>query len=147
MIGNILLPEADILNILSGVFPLWTVQGVPDTESTKAYAQFGPALYLYSAILACESRSKGRLVVVLQQYTVIIAIRNVSDIKSGAAARRSAGEAAVGVINALSGIIPTPGWAPLEMSVSQHPSSYSDGLFLLPLTFDTNVSLQNIRIP
>lgn len=76
--------------------------------------------------------------VVVQRWLVVIAVRNVRDVKGGSGARAEAGTLISKVIAALSGWSPTNSHRPMRRVQGPRPG-YNKGFAYFPLMFETQL--------
>jgi hypothetical protein len=118
-----LVPDANVLSGADLAPLLWASQPVP-------------ALHvLYHTHRPLERNPDGATRIE-QSWIVAVAVRNVRDPASGAAARSAAGPILSQVLGALLGWVPMPGWRAFALA-NPPPSLYEVGFLLVPLAFNT----------
>jgi len=109
----------------------------PALDAIASGTQPTPAVYvLYAGGSVSESRQDGLAARIAQQWMVLVAVRNVAQIASGAPARADAGTIADAVLAALMGWQPPGTSQPLRLSALPDPG-FIAGLQWVPLTFST----------
>jgi len=111
-----------------------------DLDAVSAGGQPTPAVYvIYSGGSVAESRSDGRAARISQDWLILVAVRHVSQVDAGAAARAEAGDLADLVLAALMGWQPAGTSQPLRLSGLPNPGFIS-GYQWVPLIFNTEIT-------
>ena len=112
-----------------------SLAGVTEDKQTT------PAVHVvYQGYRILEARSDGTLVRVQQTWLATVAIKNMKNLRSGAAAREDAGLIAARVARALMGYKPPVCLQPLQL-VEAPAAGFSAGHQYLPLAFQAELRL------
>lgn len=108
----------------------------PDIEQVEEEQQTTPAYHvIYAgdrAPSAGGTAAASRAQVVEQLWLVVVAVRNVRDVRRGKAARELAGPWVTELINALQGWQPGQDYNELRRDLSAPPAAYQKGFFYVP---------------
>ncbi|MDP2548084.1 hypothetical protein [Oceanobacter sp. 4_MG-2023] len=134
--------ESELKTRLQAKLPAGThVLTTTDLAGATEASQPTPAVHLvYQNYRVIESRPDGRAARIQQTWLTVIAVRNVRNTRSGAAARSEATELASLLAPALMGFKPTGAAKPLTL-VTAPQASYSTGHQYLPLAFAVETTL------
>lgn len=113
-----------------------------DLDGVSEGSQPTPAVHVvYQGYRVIETRPDGRAARVEQVWLAVVAVRNVRDARTGAAARADAGALGDGVISALMGWQPVGTSSPLKLAQAPR-AGYSAGHFYLPMAFTTETTVK-----
>lgn len=112
-----------------------SLAGVTEDKQTTPAVQV-----VYQGYKILEARSDGTLVRVEQTWLAVVAIKNMKNLRSGAAAREDVGLIAVQVARALMGFKPPVCLKPLQL-VDGPSGGFSAGHQYLPLAFQAELRL------
>lgn len=143
MLTDYFAAEQPIIDRLKAeVATLRQVRGMADTNDLNEKSLQTPeAFVLYSGDQVRGESEDGLDQVVLQRWTVVLAVRNVRDVKSGDALRDTAGPLLVTVNQALIGWRPAPGLGALRKASAAAAPVYRVGFAYFPQTFTAPVML------
>lgn len=99
-------------------------------------------VWIAPGITRMETDRSGRALDCLQRWQVILAVRNVSRIRSGRPARSQAGPIVSRLLDALSGWQPGSPFGPLRAVTPQAAPFADQGVFFYPLEFETRFAYQ-----
>lgn len=140
IISNIYEIEAPMLERLKQTLGRpWIVESSPDGAAgfiASHYAQL-----LFGGTSSIDATEDGGATEITQIWTVLIMIRNATDIRSGAAARTEAGTVAATIYRAFAGWQPSANWSGLIPVQSPTPPSYDAGDIIEPVSFETTAVL------
>lgn len=142
---NLLVLEPELMarltEQLADLVPKVHVFAAADLAGVTEAAQITPAVHVvYQGHRINESRSDGKAARMEQTWLAIVATRNVSNLRSGSAARTDAGLIAMRVCMALMGFKPPAASKPLCLA-NGPGSGFSAGFQYLPLAFVTELAL------
>lgn len=121
--------------------PAVQVLSAVDLAGVTEASQLAPAVHLvYQGYRVAETPTHGRVARIEQTWLVVIATRNVSDARTGEAARSQAGAIASQVCTALMGWNPSAVTKPLQLSDAP-AAGFLAGFAYLPLAFVTEIVL------
>ena len=146
MIADYLSAEPAIITRLKDVqlaIGFKSVLGVADLASIEEATQQDPAAHvIYNGDIlpggAGSSAGNSSAQVAVQRWLVVIAVRNVRNVKSGSGARAEAGTLISKVIAALNGWAPTASHRPMRRVQAPRPG-YNKGFAYFPLMFETQL--------
>lgn len=125
---DFLAAEGAILARLEEMVPGVRILSAADLAGIKAGRQVTPAIYLLLDNIRPESSAaRGRALRIRQRWAVVVTVRNVREIKSGAGARQEAGPMITQCIQALSGWTPAEGHTPLLLAETNMRPGYQEG--------------------
>lgn len=120
---------------LADLEPKVHVLEAADLIGVAEATQFTPAVHVvYQDYSPPESRSDGLAARMEQTWLVVVAVRNMRDLRTGDAARADAGQIASRVLQALMGFKPEPASKPLRL-VRGPAAGFRAGFQYLPLAF------------
>lgn len=126
---------ARLKQMLAGMSPAVHVLTAADLEGVAEANQPVPAVHvIYRNFRVLESRADGRVSKLDHTWLAVTTTRNVARARSGAAARRDAGELMAKVGAALMGFRPPLTSSPLRLTPGPGPG-YKAGFQYLPLAF------------
>lgn len=144
-VEDYLAPEAGIVARLQepGRLPGgWRVLTAPDLQAIREAGGPTPRVeVIYAGDAKVSSAARGGVITIQQSWVVVVCVRNVRGLRSGAAVRADAGPVIVRVLNALRGHPPAAGWGPLQPALSGWRATYRDGLAWYPVGFHTGFQL------
>lgn len=137
--NNFLAAEPDIVarlkDALAGLQPAVHVLTESDLDGVKENAQLTPAVnVIYGGFRVLEASDRGDQARLLHTWLVVASVRNVAGGRSGAAARRDAGELAARAGAALMGYRVANATKPLRLAPSPRGNA-QNGYLYLPLAF------------
>lgn len=137
MVDDLLEPERAIVKRLKDKIKSVSVLRASDSRDILQgnKPQITPAILVLSG--GADATLNGSVITIVLRFVLMIATRNVSDVRSGGAARDEAGPLAPKVIEAMQGWRPCVGFSHLLLTSIDAPL-LSEGYFLLPLIFTTN---------
>lgn len=114
----------------------------PDLAGVAEAKQVTPAVHVvYGGYRVTQEQGEGLIVELEQDWYTVVVVRNVRDIRSGAAAREDAGPLLARVFRGLTGHRLAPGWRRLRPT--QPPrAGYSKGYGYYPLSWSLRLQLR-----
>lgn len=136
---NLFAAEAELVARLSAALadltPKVQVLVSADIAGILEEQQITPAVHVtYQGYSVLETRSDGTAARIDQTWLATVAVRNVKNMRSGAAARVDAGLIGARVAAALLGFKPTCATRPLRLTQAP-PAGFSGGFAYTPLAF------------
>lgn len=146
---SLLILEPELLQRLKAELPAEMagvhVLAAADLDGVAEEKQITPAVHLiYQGFRPLEHRADKKMVRIEQTWLTVVAVRNVRNTRSGAAARSDAGPLAGAVLLALLGWQPPSAAKPLTLSHAP-PARFSAGHMYLPQAFSTELVLGKPR--
>ena len=127
---------------LADLAPKVAVLVSADLAGVTEEQQITPAVHVvYQGYQVLETRSDGKTARMEQTWLVTTAVRNVKNMRSGAAARVDAGLIAMRVSQALMGFKPVSATRPLRLADAPH-AVFNGGFQYTPLAFLAELALQ-----
>jgi hypothetical protein len=128
---------------LADIIPSANILTATDLVGVTQQTQISPAVHVvHHDYRVTESRTDGKTAHITQTWLVVVAARNMRDLKTGDAARVDAGLIAARVTRALMGF-KADLYLPLRF-VDGLSSGYQAGWQYLPLTFSTQFVLHSL---
>lgn len=144
--NNFLAPEPHIVARLKEQLPGVHVLTAADLAATKEESQPVPAVHvIWNGFRVLEARVDGRVSRLDHEWLVVSAVRNVRGLKSGADARREAGELAARAGAAVMGFRPPNVAGPMRMAPSPAAGYSPAGYLYLPLAFRVETVFQSVE--
>jgi len=115
------------------------VPGMADLAAMQESGQPTPAahvIYQGDTLPSGNNAGQGSAQMVAQTWMVVVAVRTARDTRGGSDAREEAGPLITGVIRALSGWMPGPGFIPMRRVNAPKPG-FNAGFGYFPLAFET----------
>lgn len=135
-LNNFLEPEPHIVARLKQLLPGVHVLTAADLAATKEETQPVPAVHVvWNGFRVLETRPDGRGSRLDHEWLVVSAVRNVRGLKSGADARREAGELAARAGAAVMGYRPPNVSGPMRLAPAPGAGYSQAGYLYLPLAF------------
>lgn len=126
--------------------PAKRVLTAPDIEQVEEARQTTPAYHVIYAGDRAPSGGGGaarsRYQVVEQLWLVVVAVKNVRDVRRGQAAREQAGPWVTELIAALQGWRPGDDYNELQRDLGAPPAAYQAGYFYVPTLWAVTFSTQ-----
>ena len=115
------------------------VGSMADMQTIEEQSQRTPAVYVvYDGYTPGQTTTESRVAEIKQRWLVIVAVRNVSGVHTGAAAREDAGEVLAHLFPALQAYRPSAGHSRLTL-VPPPPAVYRAGFAYIPTAWETNI--------
>lgn len=139
MLSNFLAAEPLIIARLKAKTSVRHVLSVADLAGVEEGGQFTPAMHvLFTGYAPTQEREDGRIQQIEQTWTVVVAVRNVRDTRTGAAARSEAGVLITETLAALAGWKPSDEFSALKLARAV-PPAFTTGFAYFPLAFTARV--------
>jgi hypothetical protein len=137
--NNFLAPEPHIVQrlkaALAGRVPAVHVLTAAELAGVKESSQLTPAVHVvWNGFKVLETRPDGAVARLDHTWLIVTAVRNAADTRTGAAARRDAGELMARAGAALMGFRPPNTVGPMRLAPAP-AAGYSGGFQYLPLAF------------
>lgn len=142
-INNYLFLEELLINrVKAEVTGLKTVKGIPELASVAEEAQIVPAVYIIYlgdeiAEGANQQGARMNTQLVTQHWAAVLATNPADTYKTGAIARRQAGQLIAHLLKVLTGWIPAQGCQPMRRAAGRVEGVYINGFYYLPFIFKT----------
>ncbi len=140
MLTDLLAPERMIVQQLESHIHHVAIKRAGDLRTlTDKHKPQGNTIYVLFAGGSARTPDNSTAAIVRLRFVAVVAVRNVSDVRGGSAARDDAGPLAAAVIAALHHCGLDDGFSRLILTGVEAPVLI-DGYFLLPLVFSTNAT-------